>query len=196
MGHALSFKSPLRMHRPLFRAGSRLDGRTKAKRRTSPHGRSQIASAALCVDALWVHPPRRNASVRLTVSVTAIESASNHPFTRWCVRARPRRIGGYRAGAPPLAEASDEGSGWLEPSSSHFPRRCGVPRGIRTPVSDVKSRGPGPLDDGDVGRKLQRKGAPCQSEVCAFSKDRTRPRFGGPRGWPGSSDRSGFCRRP
>src|SRR5579883_949077 len=28
-------------------------------------------------------------------------------------------------------------------------KRC-VPRGIRTPVSDVKSRGPGPLDDGDL----------------------------------------------
>ncbi len=27
----------------------------------------------------------------------------------------------------------------------------GVPRGIRTLVSDVKSRGPGPLDDGDEG---------------------------------------------
>ena len=26
---------------------------------------------------------------------------------------------------------------------------CGVPKGIRTPVSGVKSRGPGPLDDGD-----------------------------------------------
>jgi hypothetical protein len=25
----------------------------------------------------------------------------------------------------------------------------GVPKGIRTPVSGVKSRGPGPLDDGD-----------------------------------------------
>ncbi len=32
-----------------------------------------------------------------------------------------------------------------------------VPRGIRTPVSDVKSRGPGPLDDGDeLGTRASR----------------------------------------
>lgn len=50
----------------------------------------------------------------------------------------------------------------------------GVPRGIRTPVSDVKSRGPGPLDDGD----LKPAGVPTRSDRSLSSGDPCLPTIG------------------
>ena len=43
-------------------------------------------------------------------------------------------------------------------STSHYANNAirianGVPKGIRTPVTAVKGRCPGPLDDGDAGQK-------------------------------------------
>lgn len=54
--------------------------------------------------------------------------------------------GGFGTPFPPLP-ASVIGM-WDGVENISIKKDC-VPRGSRTPVSDVKSRGPGPLDDGD-----------------------------------------------
>src|SRR5262249_54366134 len=67
---------------------------------------------------------------------------------------------GFGQPFPPLPEALWGGlsgppkSPPTAPKIPQKPRQKGVPKGIRTPVSGVKSRGPGPLDDGDRKRTL------------------------------------------
>ncbi len=69
-----------------------------------------------------------------------------------------------------------------------------VPRGIRTPVSDVKSRGPGPLDDGDIALGGEREDAE-HTWIRARRKGNARPALVTARsdrrttGWPSSSSR-------
>src|ERR1700733_6840189 len=66
--------------------------------------------------------------------------------------ARFQRTKGVLGGFVAAKQGAQRRSGVARTPWGRTALAVGEPRGIRTPVSDVKSRGPGPLDDGDVLR--------------------------------------------